>query len=177
MSYENLKSWRTRTKTRIIEAMGGKCVCCGYDKHYSALELHHLDPTIKKFALGGVRARPKSWDSIVEELRKCVLVCCLCHREIEAKIRELPEEYAMFNEKYSDYSVAKPRSICCVCKIEFNKNNTTQIYCSNKCAMFKKRKVQRPSNDEIYKLLETMSMEAVGRKYGVTGNSVRKWIK
>lgn len=35
----------------------------------------------------------------------------------------------------------------------------------------------RPTLQELESLLENMSMEAIGRKYGVSGNAVKKWIK
>lgn len=177
MSYKNLKDWRIRTKLRIVEAMGGKCVCCTYNKHYSALELHHLDPSIKEFSLGGIRARPKSWDKIVDELRKCVLVCCLCHREIEAGIRQLPDTFPRFDESYANYEKAKPKGFCSACNTEYDKKSKHQRFCSSECAQAHRRKVVRPLKDEVLELLKTMSMEAVGRRYGVTGNAVRKWIK
>lgn len=178
MSYKSIKDWRVRTKDRIVESMGGKCVCCGYNKHTSALELHHLNPSNKMFSFGGIRARPKSWDSIVQELRKCVMVCCLCHREIEAGVRILPSVYSTFDETYASYEKAKPRAQCPLCKIEFVRNTTRQIYCSSICSSIKRRKVHRPTDlNEVHNLLSTMSVEAVGRHYGVTGNSIRKWIK
>jgi hypothetical protein len=39
------------------------------------------------------------------------------------------------------------------------------------------RKVERPSLEQLKEDLETMSMLAVGRKYGVSDNAVRKWIR
>lgn len=45
--------------------------------------------------------------------------------------------------------------------------------CSNK----RSRKVDRPSSESLLKDLETMSREAIGRKYGVTGNAVKKWVR
>jgi transposase-like protein len=35
----------------------------------------------------------------------------------------------------------------------------------------------RPSVEQINDDLETMSMVAVGKKYGVSDNAVRKWIR
>ena len=177
MVYKHLKDWRIRTKLRILEAMGGKCVCCEYNRHYSAMELHHLDPSVKEFNLGGIRARPKSWDTIVQELRKCVLVCCLCHREIEAGIRQLPETFSRFDESFADYETAKPKGLCSVCNTEYEKKSKYQRFCTTECATKHRRKVVRPNKDEVLLMLQTMSMEAVGRHYGVTGNAVRKWIK
>lgn len=39
------------------------------------------------------------------------------------------------------------------------------------------RKVQRPSFEQLVEDVRTMSMVAVGRKYGVSDNAVRKWIR
>ena len=48
--------------------------------------------------------------------------------------------------------------------------------CKN-CAHKNHRKVLRPTIDELNKMVETMSMCAIGRKYGVSDNAVRKWMK
>lgn len=40
-----------------------------------------------------------------------------------------------------------------------------------------KRKVERPTKNELENMLETMSYCAVGRKYGVSDNAIRKWQK
>jgi hypothetical protein len=39
------------------------------------------------------------------------------------------------------------------------------------------RKVERPSYDQLLEDVRTMSFLAIGRKYGVTDNAVRKWIR
>ena len=39
------------------------------------------------------------------------------------------------------------------------------------------RKVERPSYDQLKEDVRTMSMLAVGRKYGVSDSAVRKWIR
>lgn len=41
----------------------------------------------------------------------------------------------------------------------------------------KTRKVKRPSKTELIKLLENNSYCGIGRKYGVSDNAVRKWVK
>ena len=40
-----------------------------------------------------------------------------------------------------------------------------------------RRKVARPSYEQLMVDVESMSMVAVGRKYGVSDNAVRKWIR
>ena len=39
------------------------------------------------------------------------------------------------------------------------------------------RKVPRPSHDQLMEDLSTMIYCAVGRKYGVSDNAIRKWIR
>jgi len=60
-------------------------------------------------------------------------------------------------------------------KVERDENGLSERM---KESNFKQRKVKnRPSLEEIEKLLETMPMTQVGKKFGVTDNAVRKWIK
>lgn len=75
-------------KLRAIECCGGKCQLCGYSKHPGVLDFHHVDPTTKSFGIssGGFS---RSWANIEQEVKKCVLVCANCHREIELGIIEL----------------------------------------------------------------------------------------
>ena len=42
---KDISNWRKRTKQKIIDAMGGCCQICGYNKCNAALELHHIDPS------------------------------------------------------------------------------------------------------------------------------------
>lgn len=74
---EKKKAKRKELKMRAVEALGGKCQCCGYNKCLSALEFHHLDPKIKDFEL----SKNISWEKIEVELKKCVLLCSNCHKE------------------------------------------------------------------------------------------------
>ncbi len=42
---------RRRSKARLVEWAGGKCVLCGYDRYLGALEFHHKDRNTKEFPL------------------------------------------------------------------------------------------------------------------------------
>jgi hypothetical protein len=97
-----VKAWRRNTKQRIFLSMGAKCQCCGYNRCHDALELHHVDPKTKEFEVGDIRANPVSWARIVTELRKCVMLCAICHREVHAGIREIAIGSTTFNEAYAD---------------------------------------------------------------------------
>ena len=103
ISSERVKEWRKNTKNRMIDSMGGCCQVCSYNKSSRALEFHHLDPTIKDIGFGGARASNVSWKKLVVELRKCILVCSNCHKEIHDGITDIPENFATFNEDYVEY--------------------------------------------------------------------------
>jgi hypothetical protein len=83
-NYSRLKSHRQKLKERAIEYKGGECIKCGYTKCNRALEFHHLDPNEKDFTFGYYKVL--SWDKIIPELDKCILVCSNCHREIHDEI-------------------------------------------------------------------------------------------
>ena len=76
---------RRALKFRAVELMGGACMVCSYNRHVGVLEFHHVHAEAKSFGIssGGFS---RSWQSIYEELQKCVLVCANCHREIEMGI-------------------------------------------------------------------------------------------
>lgn len=70
---------RRKNKRDLVAALGGKCVRCGYDKSYAALQFHHHSDD-KSFGLssGGVT---KSYAKLLEEAKKCELICANCHAE------------------------------------------------------------------------------------------------
>ncbi len=76
---------RTRkNKQHTVSLLGGKCIRCGYSKCLRALEFHHLDPKNKIKDLNGFRSF--SFSRLLEESKKCILLCANCHREEEERI-------------------------------------------------------------------------------------------
>lgn len=80
---ERVQSRRKTLKAMAIAYKGGSCCICGYNRCIGALEFHHIDPSKKSFGLAA-RGFTRSWESIKQEIDKCILVCSNCHREIEA---------------------------------------------------------------------------------------------
>jgi len=65
--------------------------------------------------------------------------------------------------------------VCKVCGLTLQTDQS--IYCSTKCNALDKRIVERPSKGTLAEELKTTSMLALGRKYNVSDNAVRKWAK
>ena len=66
--------------------------------------------------------------------------------------------------------------VCQKCGVDYDAKYKEQKFCSPKCAGFSKVD-NRPSASELKELLSKNSFEAVGRMYGVSGNSIKKWCK
>lgn len=79
-----VKRSRRNAKEKAIEFMGGKCQNCGYNKSHRALTFHHLDPKEKDFQIS--RSCNAAWNKVVEELKKCVMLCANCHAEEREKL-------------------------------------------------------------------------------------------
>jgi len=84
-----VSDWRRRVKQRLVERAGGACELCGYDRHYGALQFHHLDPELKEFEISR-NGTTRSWAELCAEAGKCALLCANCHAEVEAGVVELP---------------------------------------------------------------------------------------
>ena len=64
---------RKALRARLIEYKGGACKICGYDRCAHAFDLHHLVASEKEFGLSA-RGLTRSWDKMVAEADKCILV-------------------------------------------------------------------------------------------------------
>ena len=71
-------------KEILVEEAGGKCIVCGYSSCISALDFHHRDPKAKEINLA-MSDSCKNIKKKLEEIKKCDLLCCRCHRELHWK--------------------------------------------------------------------------------------------
>lgn len=77
-----------KLKQLLVDAAGGCCVVCGYDRCLVNLHFHHVDPATKLFGVSV--SSGKGLAKSMAEARKCVLVCANCHGEIEAGLVPCP---------------------------------------------------------------------------------------
>ncbi len=70
---------RKELRERAVAYLGGKCSICSYDKCASAFDFHHVEVWLKDFTISD---RMTSWERIEPELKKVVLLCARCHREV-----------------------------------------------------------------------------------------------
>ena len=60
---------------------GSACWICGYDKDTRCMDFHHVKE--KNFSLTRRNIGKSALRDVQNELLKCILVCCRCHREIQ----------------------------------------------------------------------------------------------
>jgi hypothetical protein len=79
---------------------------------------------------------------------------------------------------------------CLLCGLDFFPNYRRQRYCSRECGSrwdrsgilrrvprFKSRRVVRPPYEQLLREIGETSYAAIGRKYGVSDNAIRKWVR
>lgn len=176
-SSDAVKKWRVETKTKMIDAFGGKCGVCGYNRCAEALEFHHINPEEKEFGFGKVMANPKSWEKICEELNKCICVCANCHREIHFGLSDIDlskvERFHGVPTKYKEIEWGGT-DICPSCGGPKPEKN---MFCSLSCAGKKHRRIDWENIDLSYMLSSGMSYKEIGRKFFVSEFAVRKRAK
>jgi len=176
-SYEYQKLRGLKRKLELIKFRDGKCENkeCGYDKNIAALDIHHKDPTLKKFRLDIRNLSNRKMEDILNEFKKCVILCANCHREIhhpDLVLIDLDEMLKNIDEKVvSIRTINKPKCVDCGEEI-----NYTYKRCK-KCNSITKRKVLRPPYNQLMEEIHKTNYVVVGKKYGVADNTIRKWVK
>jgi len=134
-----------------------KCELCGQEEEWKgkhmSLILDHIN---------GIRD-----DNRLENLR---IVCPNCNATLDTHCGK--------NSKYKKIIEIKIKNIkmyyyCNDCGIQLSKKSNHCLDCYNK----KQRKVERPPYEQLIKEINELGWSGTGRKYGVSDNSIRKWVK
>lgn|SRR5665213_2042665 len=161
--------WRQRTKIKLVNACGGKCRRCGYNKCIQALEFHHKDPTLKKFAFG--KYQSKSIQLVVEEIKKCLLLCANCHREYHAGLFTTESMEIIFDDTQivDSYIRTKILHPCYVCGRE-----TSNIkFCSSTCSHQHQQKIDW-SKFDLVEMYKTLNYVEISKVVGVSDTTIKK---
>ncbi len=151
---------RGHLKRRLLEegVKEGRCELCGQGEEWRgrrmSLILDHVN---------GVHD-----DHRLENLR---IVCPNCNATLETHCgKQLRRRF--------------PPRPCLLCAGEFEPKYESQRYCSLACGSRRVRgyqprpelrRAERPPYDELIAEIESVGYEAVGRRFGLSGNAVRKW--
>jgi len=80
--YEEKVKRGHRLKVKVIKLLGGKCNDCGLEyngRNACVFQVHHRDPLKKEFVVNTRTLINYSWKKILNEIKKCELLCANCH--------------------------------------------------------------------------------------------------
>jgi hypothetical protein len=176
--YESLRRIKNREYINNTKLKIGGCkkcdkkvtmdtVCC-FD--FDHIERDNKTVNVSRLAKHGYNAS----EEIDFEIKKCQLLCCHCHKK--KTIVDLNYTKLDMDKLYRLDNMPDPikNTICPEC------NSTKSGYSElcNPCRGIKIRKVKtRPSYVVLKEEINETSYVAVGRKYGVSDNAIRKWVK
>jgi len=152
----------------------GKCQSCNRlitPETTCCFDFDHINPDNKIMEVSQMVSKSYSYQKINDEIKKCQMLCCYCHRRKTTKQLNHAEHHKIkikLKEK-------KIENLCVNCGEKIYE----RAFRCLKCQAYNQRKVkERPSLEEINKdLKELGSYVQVGKKYNVSDNAIRKWIK
>lgn len=147
-------------KKRLIQEniLKNECSRCGINNWLGEVLSLHLDH------INGEHS-----DNRIENLR---LLCPNCH--------SLTPTYCVGNRK-SKKSITLFNNLC-KCGKNIKRKSKQCLSCyhestKGKEKLFCRKIINRPSKEQLLEDLRTMSYVSVGKKYGVSDNAIRKWLK
>jgi len=176
ISITHVQKWRIKTKRNMVKSMGGTCQICQKKYEDFQYDFHHINPEEKEFNFSFALRNPKSWEKISCELKKAILLCGNCHRELHEGTSKIPKKYCLYDKTTlpKKYIKEKIKDRCPICKKL--KDNSLK-FCSKECANINIRKIDW-DNINLPKLIKDFpNAEQIGKHLGVSGAAVRKQIK
>lgn len=157
-SGKDVVEFRKRIKIALVKAFGSQCQVCGEEFPEFIFDFHHLKPEEKSFGLGSA-ATTRAKSAYADEAKKCIMVCAHCHRYIEYANLDVSDKVSAFDEN-------------------IYYNTIDKLAGRNKEIVEERKKLStKPSREQLKKDIRSMSMTAVGKKYFVSDNAVRKWCQ
>lgn len=178
--YEKLKNWRHNTKKILVDALGGCCNRCGYKNCHAALDFHHLDGSTKDGNISHLLSRPVKTEIIINEAKKCCLLCSNCHKEYHYGIWKIEEiQLYNFDESSFPWYYKEEPLTCKNCQLQVERKFEKQKFCSIDCASQHNQssKSKIPPKEVLEQLLWTIPSTEIAKIYKVSDKSVFKWAK
>ena len=142
-------------------------------------DFDHLDQNTKLYNIGKLRVSKVDQQIIKDEIEKCQLLCCICHKRKTIKQLGYKNVTKENLARYDHISIIKEEKVPSICP-KCNKNEKEE--CAKECITcynsdISRRKVVRPSFEILEKDISEMGYVKTGKKYGVTDKAISKWIK
>ena len=157
---EHVKSYILKQKLIREGIKEAKCEICGLSEWLGKdipLELHHID-----------------CNHYNNNFNNLQILCPNCHAQQSGNSGANTNYYQKIvkqQEKEKEDSL-KNKKICPICKKKMIWKDSKMC---EECSHLKSRKVERPNREILKQLIRTTSFLQIGRDYGVSDNTIRKW--
>ncbi|MES2462548.1 MAG: HNH endonuclease [Armatimonadota bacterium] len=149
----SVQSWGLKRRLLTAGLLKEECQECGLGPEWNSKRLYlHLD-----------HINGSHTDNRIENLR---LLCPNCHSQTE--------NYA--GRKSYEGRQNRARRICCPSCGELKPENGIGRVCAH-CSAVRQRKTERPTETVLRQQVETAGYTGTGRIYGVSDNTIRKWLR
>lgn len=91
-----------KMENKVHDIVGRACWICGYDKGTQMLDFHHMNPPEKDFCVNRRSMTNMAWKNVWNEMKKCVLLCCRCHREVEYGYIASEKTEQLYKERWAE---------------------------------------------------------------------------
>jgi hypothetical protein len=139
-----------------------KCECCGLSEWLNGpipLELDHIDGD--------------HCNNVIENLR---ILCPNCHAKTPTyRGKNKKNLNSETNRTKSERLNSQKTYNCSSCGVKLSSKCKTGLCLS--CYSKKQRKCERPTREVLLDEIKNSSYVAVGKKYGVSDNTIRNWLK
>jgi hypothetical protein len=85
----------------LIAEKGGLCERCQRSFHPQVMVFHHRSAEDKQLPLNAAVLTDMSWEKILNEAKRCHLLCSNCHKEVHAykdlRFLDIPEDGTQYS--------------------------------------------------------------------------------
>lgn len=149
----NVMDYKKRIKEALFYGAGAKCHICGFNEPIPSLyDFHHINPKEKEFGLNTITTKI---EYTLNEVKKCILVCPICHRKIHFNLLATNKELkSVFNEEifWKKYNELTPQGA-----------HQREI-----------QNIKKPNREELKALIKEESFTSIANKYNVSIASIKK---
>ena len=144
----------------------------GY-KGYVYEHVYFIEKELGRQLVPGEEVHHLDMNRLNNRLENLIVISESQHAKLHAFLRRCGFDKKLSNEHRMNSEKTNPVCEHCGLTLQYKQERFCSIEC--KCC-YEAERNKRPTLDHVYELSKTMSKEAIGRMYGVTGKAVAKWL-